>query len=120
MQYEVSVTAGANQAIAMLIITLVDPSDKVIMFKPYYFNALMAVSHLPRISMLPFLPVLAILLLKTAQSMWLARLALVPLPRVPSLSQLAELITHDGQQLGDCHRFVVITHSQLWLLLLVL
>lgn len=36
-------TAGANQALASLMITLLDPSDRTVMFRPYYFNALMAV-----------------------------------------------------------------------------
>ena len=43
MQYKVMVTAGANQALASLMLTLLDPSDRSVMFKPYYFNALMAV-----------------------------------------------------------------------------
>ena len=113
MQYEVSVTAGANQAIAMLIITLVDPSDKVIMFKPYYFNALMAVSHSSQSSILPLLPsFLTTLLSKSAQPLWPARFQLVAVPECPSLSrpslrQPAELIIHDGQQLGDCHKLSI-------------
>ena len=36
------VTAGANQALASLMLTLLDPGDKAVIFKPYYFNALMA------------------------------------------------------------------------------
>lgn len=42
-KYKVIVTAGANQALASLMLTLLDPSDRTVMFKPYYFNALMAV-----------------------------------------------------------------------------
>ena len=41
-QYSVMVTAGANQALASLMLTLLDPGDKAVIFKPYYFNALMA------------------------------------------------------------------------------
>eukprot|EP00878_Enallax_costatus_P016901 GHUV01017742.1.p1 GENE.GHUV01017742.1~~GHUV01017742.1.p1 ORF type:complete len:450 (+),score=122.28 GHUV01017742.1:1027-2376(+) len=40
--YEVMVTAGANQAFVNLVLTLTDESDKVVLFKPYYFNHLMA------------------------------------------------------------------------------
>eukprot|EP00878_Enallax_costatus_P026273 GHUV01028173.1.p1 GENE.GHUV01028173.1~~GHUV01028173.1.p1 ORF type:complete len:123 (-),score=19.62 GHUV01028173.1:217-585(-) len=36
------VTAGANQAFVNLVLTLTDESDKVVLFKPYYFNHLMA------------------------------------------------------------------------------
>ena len=43
IQYGVSVTAGANQALASLMITLLDPQDRTVVFRPYYFNALMAV-----------------------------------------------------------------------------
>lgn len=43
LQYGVSVTAGANQALASLMITLLDPQDRTVVFRPYYFNALMAV-----------------------------------------------------------------------------
>ncbi|KAG2324552.1 hypothetical protein Bca52824_007280 [Brassica carinata] len=35
----VMVTAGANQAFVNLVLTLCDPSDSVVMFQPYYFNA---------------------------------------------------------------------------------
>ncbi|KAL3678465.1 hypothetical protein R1sor_021421 [Riccia sorocarpa] len=35
----VMVTAGANQALANLVLTLCDPEDSVVMFVPYYFNA---------------------------------------------------------------------------------
>jgi aspartate/methionine/tyrosine aminotransferase len=38
MQYEVMVTAGANQAFVNLVLTLCDESDSVVLFKPYYFN----------------------------------------------------------------------------------
>lgn len=38
LQYEVMVTAGANQAFVNLVLTLCDASDKVVLFKPYYFN----------------------------------------------------------------------------------
>ena len=41
-QYSVMVTAGANQALASLMLTLLDPHNKAVLFKPYYFNALMA------------------------------------------------------------------------------
>jgi hypothetical protein len=37
-QYEVMVTAGANQAFVNLVLTLCDESDSVVLFKPYYFN----------------------------------------------------------------------------------
>ena len=37
------VTAGANQAFTNVILTLLDAKDKVVLFKPYYFNHLMAV-----------------------------------------------------------------------------
>lgn len=42
LQYSVMVTAGANQGLASLMLTLLDPPDKTVLFKPYYFNALMA------------------------------------------------------------------------------
>lgn len=43
------VTAGANQAFVNVVLTLLDASDKVVLFVPYYFNHLMAiqVSHTP-------------------------------------------------------------------------
>ena len=41
-----TVTAGANQALASLMITLLDPDDRSVLFRPYYFNALMAVSSM--------------------------------------------------------------------------
>lgn len=37
------VTAGANQAFTNVVLTLLDTKDKVVLFKPYYFNHLMAV-----------------------------------------------------------------------------
>ena len=37
------VTAGANQAFTNVVLTLLDAKDKVVLFKPYYFNHLMAV-----------------------------------------------------------------------------
>ena len=43
VQYNVSVTTGANQGLAALMITLLDAEDKAVLFRPYYFNALMAV-----------------------------------------------------------------------------
>ncbi|KAG6542666.1 hypothetical protein Mapa_015901 [Marchantia paleacea] len=39
---DVMVTAGANQALVNLVLTLCDPEDSVVMFVPYYFNAYMA------------------------------------------------------------------------------
>lgn len=36
------VTAGANQAFVNIVLTLVDASDRVVLFKPYYFNHIMA------------------------------------------------------------------------------
>lgn len=42
-QSEVMVTAGANQAFTNVVLTLLDSQDKVVLFKPYYFNHLMAV-----------------------------------------------------------------------------
>lgn len=36
------ITAGANQAFVNLVLGLCDASDRVILFKPYYFNHLMA------------------------------------------------------------------------------
>ncbi|CAM6084671.1 unnamed protein product [Calypogeia fissa] len=38
----VMITAGANQAVVNLVLTLCDPGDSVAMFVPYYFNAYMA------------------------------------------------------------------------------
>lgn len=40
--YEVMVTAGANQAFVNLVLTLCDASNSVVLFKPYYFNHMMA------------------------------------------------------------------------------
>jgi aromatic aminotransferase len=37
------VTAGANQAFVNVVLTLVDAEDSVVLFKPYYFNHLMAI-----------------------------------------------------------------------------
>lgn len=39
---EVMVTAGANQAYANLVLALLDDGDKAALFRPYYFNHLMA------------------------------------------------------------------------------
>ena len=39
-QYNVIVTAGANQALSSCMLALVDPQDSVCIFKPYYFNCL--------------------------------------------------------------------------------
>jgi hypothetical protein len=36
------VTAGANQAFVNIVLSLVDESDSVVLFKPYYFNHIMA------------------------------------------------------------------------------
>ncbi len=43
LQFEVMMTAGANQAFTNVVLTLLDSQDKVVLFKPYYFNHLMAV-----------------------------------------------------------------------------
>ncbi len=40
---EVVITAGANQAFAGVVLTVVSPGDRVIMPAPYYFNSYMAV-----------------------------------------------------------------------------
>ncbi len=37
------VTAGANQAFTNVAVALLDASDKLILFSPYYFNHLMAI-----------------------------------------------------------------------------
>ena len=42
LQYNVMVTAGANQALTSIMLTLLDPPDRAVLFRPYYFNALMA------------------------------------------------------------------------------
>ena len=39
---EVMVTAGANQGFTNLVIALLDPSDTAVLFRPYYFNHMMA------------------------------------------------------------------------------
>jgi aspartate/methionine/tyrosine aminotransferase len=39
-------TPGANQAIYIALATLADPGDEVILFRPYYFNNLMALQML--------------------------------------------------------------------------
>ena len=39
-------TAGANQALVSLMLTLLDPSDRAVLFRPYYFNTLMAIQVL--------------------------------------------------------------------------
>ena len=41
--HDVHVTAGANQAFSNLAIALLDPEDRVVLFRPYYFNHMMAV-----------------------------------------------------------------------------
>lgn len=38
----IMVTAGANQAFFNVVVTLCDPEDTVVLFKPYYFNHQMA------------------------------------------------------------------------------
>lgn len=43
VQYDVMVTAGANQAFTNIVLTLMDASDRIVLFTPYYFNHLMAV-----------------------------------------------------------------------------
>lgn len=42
-QNEIVITAGANNAFAGAILTLVNPGENVIMPSPYYFNSIMAV-----------------------------------------------------------------------------
>ncbi|GAX73280.1 hypothetical protein CEUSTIGMA_g734.t1 [Chlamydomonas eustigma] len=42
-QHEVMVTAGANQAVLNAILALVDEGDCVMLFRPMYFNHLMAI-----------------------------------------------------------------------------
>lgn len=39
----VMVTAGANQAFTNLVLALCDATDQIVLFKPYYFNHLMAI-----------------------------------------------------------------------------
>ncbi|CAG9461340.1 unnamed protein product [Pedinophyceae sp. YPF-701] len=41
--YDVMVTAGANQAFTNLVLALTDADDGVVLFRPYYFNHLMAI-----------------------------------------------------------------------------
>lgn len=41
--YDVHVTAGANQAFANVVLALLDPADRVVLFLPYYFNHKMAI-----------------------------------------------------------------------------
>ena len=36
------ITSGANQAFVNVVLALVDASDRVVLFSPYYFNHLMA------------------------------------------------------------------------------
>lgn len=36
------ITAGANQGFANLVVALLDPGDSCVLFRPYYFNHLMA------------------------------------------------------------------------------
>lgn len=36
LQYNVMVTAGANQALTSIMLTLLDPPDKAVLFRPYY------------------------------------------------------------------------------------
>jgi aminotransferase len=45
-QTEIVMTAGANNAFAGAVMTLVHPGQKVIMSSPYYFNSVMAVKML--------------------------------------------------------------------------
>lgn len=42
LQYDVMVTAGANQAFVNLVCALVDGPDPVVLYAPYYFNHMMA------------------------------------------------------------------------------
>jgi len=42
-QHRIMVTAGANQAFVNLVVSLLDESDRVVLFAPYYFNHLMAI-----------------------------------------------------------------------------
>jgi hypothetical protein len=41
-QHDVVITAGANQAYTMVVLTLVDAADRAVLFQPFYFNARMA------------------------------------------------------------------------------
>ena len=38
----VGVAAGANQAFVNIVLTLLDADDRAVLFRPYYFNHLMA------------------------------------------------------------------------------
>lgn len=42
-QHKIMVTAGANQAFVNIVLSLLDPGSRVVLFKPYYFNHLMAI-----------------------------------------------------------------------------
>ncbi|CAI7840887.1 unnamed protein product, partial [Closterium sp. NIES-54] len=42
MDSSIMVTAGANQAFVNVVLTLCDPDDSVVLFKPFYFNHQMA------------------------------------------------------------------------------
>lgn len=42
LQVDIMVTAGANQAFVNVLLTLTDATDSVVLFRPYYFNHLMA------------------------------------------------------------------------------
>ncbi|MEW5307472.1 MAG: hypothetical protein WDW38_008716 [Sanguina aurantia] len=42
-KYKVMVTAGANQAFTNVVLALMDETDEVVLFTPYYFNHLMAI-----------------------------------------------------------------------------
>ena len=42
VQYDVHVTAGANQAFANVVLAVLDPEDTCVLFAPYYFNHMMA------------------------------------------------------------------------------
>lgn len=44
--YDVHVTAGANQAFGNLVVAVLDPDDKAVLFSPYYFNHHMALTSL--------------------------------------------------------------------------
>ena len=47
--YDVHVTAGANQGFTNIVLALLDPADKVLLWKPYYFNHQMAIQVCPLI-----------------------------------------------------------------------
>jgi aromatic aminotransferase len=42
--YDVHITAGANQAFMNVVLALLDPGDKAVLFTPYYFNHHMALT----------------------------------------------------------------------------